>query len=375
VLWGIVAFLLVFHIGGGWYFSNVIHDRALSGEERRASLAFDPNLTVQAVDADTVTLRPDATAPVALDTPGLFGLAWEGGRGTVGEVVVTEGDDVTRRVEVLSGDPPEQGDAAQLDPRVFASPAEAGVDAEDVTVEGDLGAFPAWYVPADGPTWAILLHGNSMSRLDVVRWLPAFETAGIPTLTITYRNDAGAPEDPSGLLRYGRTEWEDLEAAVRYALDEGSDGVTLFGTSMGGGIVEAFFDRSDLAEQVRAVALDAPMLNFSQTVDDNAAREPLIGPIDVPPTLTWTAKWIADLRFDVGWSELDYLDGRGLGAVPTLILHGDEDLTVPIGTSRQAAEAFPDTVTLVECPGADHIECWNLDPPGYEARVTAFLTD
>lgn len=373
LLWGIVAFLFVFHVGGGWYFSNVLYDRALSGEQRRASTDFDPDLTVQAVADGTIVLRPDETAPGALDTPGFFGLRWEGGRGTLGDVLTQDGDDVARTFEVLTGEPPVAGDPAQLDPRVYDEPADAGVDARDVVVPGELGEFPAWFVAADGPTWAILVHGNSMSRSDMTRWLPAFAEAGIPTLTVTYRNDEGAPEDPSGLLRYGRTEWEDLEAAVRYAIDQGSDGVTLFGVSMGGGIAEAFLANSDLAGEVRAVALDAPMLNFSQTVDDNAAREPLVGPITVPPTLTWSAKTIADLRFDVGWSELDYLDDPGLADVPTLILHGDVDLTVPVATSRDAASRYPDTVTLVECPGADHIECWNLDPEGYEAMVVAFL--
>jgi hypothetical protein len=117
------------------------------------------------------------------------------------------------------------------------------------------------------------------------------------------------------------------------------------------------------------------MLDFSTTVDDNASREPLVGPITVPPTLTWVAKRIADLRYDVGWDGLDYLDDGGLGDVPTLIVHGDADTTVPIGTSRTAASRYPATVTLVECPGADHIECWNLDPEGTGALVASFLAD
>ena len=177
---------------------------------------------------------------------------------------------------------------------------------------------------------------------------------------------------PSGFLRYGETEWADLEAAVAYAVGHGSDGVVLFGDSMGGGIIESFLLRSEHAEDVRAVVLDAPMLNFSRTVDDNAAREPLVGPLTVPASLTWAAKTITSFRYDVEWSALNYL-GDGLDAAPTLIVHGDHDLTVPIGTSRDAAARHPGTVTLVECPGADHIECWNLDPKKMQRLVTDFL--
>ena len=44
---------------------------------------------------------------------------------------------------------------------------------------------------------------------------------------------------------------------------------------MGGGVIAAFLERSDLAGEVRACVLDAPMLDFSQTINDNASRERL----------------------------------------------------------------------------------------------------
>ena len=105
---------------------------------------------------------------------------------------------------------------------------------------------------------------------------------------------------------------------VRYALDQGSDGVVLDGYSMGGGIVMAFLQRSELAGEVRAVILDAPMLDFSTTVDDNASREtlPVIG-APLPSSLTAVAKWMADRRFDVDWPALDYLDDRAATRLPS----------------------------------------------------------
>jgi alpha-beta hydrolase superfamily lysophospholipase len=372
---GVLSFLVIFHLAGGWYFSGVIHDRALSGEDRRASTDFDPDLTVAAIDGDTIVLRAadGSEAPPSLSLDGTWGLRWADGYGQVGEVLRANDDGVARTFELLDGEAPEAGDATQLDPRAYADPAMAGLEVDDVQIDGPLGTYPAWFVDGDRTTWVIVVHGNSMSRLDNVRWLPALHEAGYPTLTITYRNDGGAPEDPSGLLRYGLTEWEDLDAAARYALDEGAEDIVLFGDSMGAGVISAFLQRSDLSPSVRAMVFDAPMVDFSQTVDDNAAREPLIGPIDVPPTLTWTAKWLTELRFDVDWEALDYLDDPSIYGVPTLVLHGTDDLTIPIATSEQLAADAPGTVTLIECPGADHIECWNLDPAGYEDRVISFL--
>jgi uncharacterized protein len=376
LLIGVVAFLALFYLGGGWYFSSMIHDRALSGAERRASLDPSYDLTVLSTPDGSIWLRPTDEAPRSLDAAGTFGLRYDGGYGQVGPLVGSDGADVAREFLVIRGDPPTTGMGAQLDARAYPDPATAGVRTHDVTITGPLGDYPAWYVEPASParaTWIVLVHGNSMSRLDVVRVLPSLRDAGWPTLTVTYRNDEGAPEDPSGLLRYGLTEWADLEAAVHYALDRGSDGIALYGVSMGGGVIAAFLQKSHLASEVRALVLDAPMMNFSQTVDDNASRETLIAPLEVPGSLTAVAKWIAERRFGVDWSALDYLATPDIFGVATLVFHGGEDLTVPVATSEELARLRPDTVTLVTCPGADHIECWNLDPRAYQERMAAFL--
>ena len=376
LLIGVLAFIAVFYVAGGWYFSNMILTRALSGEERRASLEPNYNLVVRGIGDGFIVLEDPRNEEPSLRLQGVWGLRWEGGYGQVGAVTEQSGGGrrVVRGFEVLSGDPPSVGQAAELDERAFPDPETAGVYVRDVMVPGPLGEYPAWMTDGNRPLWVIVVHGNSMSRLDNLRLLPALQEAGYPTLTITYRNDEGAPEDPSGFLRYGLTEWKDLEAAVQMALDQGAPGIALMGDSMGGGVIAAFLERSPLASQIRAVVLDAPMLNFSQTVDDNASREtlPVIG-LTLPSSLTAVAKWIAGWRFGVAWDDLDYLAGANGFDAPILVFHGTQDLTVPIGTSEDLARRRPDLVTLVRCPGADHIECWNVDHQAYEQRVVQFL--
>ncbi len=45
---------------------------------------------------------------------------------------------------------------------------------------------------------------------------------------ITYRNDRGAPAEPSNALyAFGTTEWRDLDAAVSWALERGAPGVII----------------------------------------------------------------------------------------------------------------------------------------------------
>jgi uncharacterized protein len=374
----VVVLGVAFYGGGGWYFSEQIHERALSGEARRGSTKFTPTTEIVAI-ADDAESAPTVTLAItdkagSVDVDGVWGLRWDDGYGQVGGILERNDDTVTRAFLLLDGEMPAAGNDAELDFRAWDAPP-TGV--EEVVVRGELGAFPAWFVPGEpgATTWAILVHGNEMTRLDGARVLPVFQEAGVPSLSITYRNDAGAPEDPSGLLRYGLTEWKDLEAAVLHAQREGAERVMLYGVSMGGGVVMSFLQRSGVTDPVAGVVLDAPMLDFSQTVDDNASREPIpvIG-VSLPPSLTAVAKWIAEQRFDVRWDELDYLeDTDAYGDVPFLVFHGAADTTIPVATSRRFARLEPDTVTLVTCPDADHLECWNVDSEGYALTLRTFV--
>jgi hypothetical protein len=329
----IVALLALFYLGGGIYFSDVIDERALDGEAMRAAArALEPNVEVVSLSSGPST---DATITLslleddlAIALAGVQGLRWADGYGRIealgADAATGRGDRIERAFALVEGALPLPGTPAELDVRVYPmDPADSGLGLGTVAVAGPLGEYPAWVGQADGRTWAIVVHGNSLSPADGLRMVPILTDAGFPTLVATYRNAPGAPEDASGKLRYGLTEWQDLEAMVRYALEQGSDGVILDGYSMGGGIVMAFLQRSSLASRVRAVVLDAPMLDFAET--------------------------------------------------SFLVFHGTADTTVPIGTSREFERVLPGRVELVECEGAEHIGCWNLDPDAYAARVQGFL--
>lgn len=377
----IVALVVVatFYVAGGLYFSNVLDERALDAAALRAATAgIDPDVEVMRLDREgppTAMVLHSLDGDLGVAAEGVQGLRWAEGYGRLEATEQTGAGTIEGSFTLVNGDPPVPGTPAELDVRAYPmDPADAGLGLRALTVTGPLGNYPAWLGSAAGDTWAIVVHGNSLSPADGLRMVPILTEAGFPTLVATFRNDPGAPDDPSGKLRYGLTEWRDLEAMVRLALGRGSDEVVLAGYSMGGGVVMAFLQRSELAREVRAVILDAPMLDFSTTVDDNASREelPLLG-LPLPRSLTSVAKWMAARRFGVDWSELDYLADTDRYDMRFLVFHGTDDTTVPIGTSLEFAKLMPDRVTVLSCTGAEHIGCWNLDPSGYRNAVHAFL--
>ncbi len=136
---------------------------------------------------------------------------------------------------------------------------------------------------------------------------------------------------------------------------------------MGGAIAVNFLYESPLAERVRSVILDAPMLDFEATVDWGARDAGTFG------FLSATGKVIAQVRFPIDFNELNYLKRAGELAVPVLLFHGDADPTVPVTTSDALAEARPDIVTYVRVADAGHVRSWNADPDAYEASVRGFL--
>lgn len=377
VLLVVVALALVFYSGGGWYFSDVLDQRALDATERLTAL--EPNYAHQvvALEEGTITLTlPEP--PGDLLRPGTWGVGWPGGYGLASTITDATASTVTREFRVIQGQPPGPGTVVEFETTAVPDDPTGALQPAPtlITYQGPLGQYPAWWFPGEGSTWVVMTHGNGLNIADHVKLVPALHGAGYPVLAIAYRNAPGAPADPSGKLHYGATEWADLEAAVAYAVEQGAEHVFLVGPSMGGAVITRFLYDSEFADVVLAAVVEAPMLDFGRSVDLNAAREtlPVVG-IAVPQSLTSVAKWIASLRFGVDWESMNLVARAGDLGHPMLIFHGIDDTDVPIATSREFAELRPDLVTLVEVDGAPHMGAWNVGPAAFEARLLSFLAE
>jgi pimeloyl-ACP methyl ester carboxylesterase len=372
----VIAALVAFHLGGGWYFAGLINDRAISAAAKREELTPKYSIEVLSVEADRVTLRKSGDERLGLSST--YGLFWEDGWGIITDIVSQLDDgSVVRAFQFRGGEPLETGQLALLDTRVYPEDpfTSLGIAFEDVFYTGELGEYPAWFVAGERTTWFIFVHGNAMTRLDGLRTLPTIVDLHMPALIITYRNDDRAPADPGGHLTYGKHEWRDLEAAVQYALDNGAESVVLGGMSMGGAIVMAFLTQSTLSDVVSGVVLDAPVMSFQRAVEFEASAQglPLVG-WPLPGTLVWTAERLASMRYGVDWAFTDYLDKVDELSAPILIIHGTLDSDVPIDTSEELAELRPDLVRdFYVADGAGHAAAWNLDPAEYDRRLASFL--
>ena len=367
-----VLLLVTYYLVAGWAISNGLHRSVLQVGPREKELG----VRVREVSRDRIVL--EAPAPRQdIGHPGTIGLAWDGGYGRVGDVIDVQGPRFIRSYQPVEGMPPVcPGELASCPPLEMDSyafprdPGDIGLEFETVTYQTALGPMGAWLVPAASAStrWAIHCHGWTAERRELVRMLPGYQAAGLDSLVIDYRNDPGAPLDPSNRYRFGLSEWEDVDAAVRHALDRGAEKVVLNGCSTGAALVMRFLELSPLADVVTGLVLDAPNI----IVADAVRR----GTQDSKPSrlMIEFGMWIADLRWKIDWETTNYVQrADSILRVPTLVFHGTSDQVIPIAVSRQLEARVPSLVQLVETPAAGHVMSWNADPDRYQRYLTGFL--
>lgn len=397
LLWVVVALVLlglVATFGIGWYFSSQALTVGTSGqseltvsrdvstdEEGRVVLSTEGY--AEFVGRHGVRVPAGSTAEELGPDPDDVEVV-----GIVGDIVEVTQESVVREWEPVEGELPAGPVRGIIDQDVFwPDPSAVGVPFTETSVTSDVGELPAWLVEGEvgegrtgdaredgeaaGSTWAIFVHGRGGTLEESLRYLPALRASGVTTLVTAYRNDPGAPPDPSGQYRFGETEWRDVEAAVAHSQEEGAERVLLLGWSMGAAISLQALDRSpETAAAVTGLWLDSPALDWDTTFDTQGRLNGL------PQPVTDVAKWLIERRAGMDFADYDWVArAEELPEVPIHIEHSRNDTYVPNASAVELATARPDLVTLVQDSEAEHTRVWNADPSGYDARLTAWLAE
>ncbi|WP_405019717.1 prolyl oligopeptidase family serine peptidase [Kitasatospora sp. NBC_00070] len=367
--WGTAAMVAAAAVGAGTAAVLLLGRKASDGVVRpgRAEPGADADLRVHDLAPGGVVItRSTATA-----RPGRYALEWrDGGHAVVGEVLGTGPQTVTRRLEQVDGGSLQIGDKVELTPRVYVGdPRSAhGLGYTDTVAEGELGALPAWYVDGKRGTWVILVHGPGADRTQALPVLPVLHALQLPSLTVSYRGDAGAPPSPDRLGHFGETEWQDVDAAIRLALDSGAGRVILYGWSVGATMVLQAAARTAWPEAVAGLVLDSPVLDWPQTVRRERAKA------GVPAALAELGALAAEGRSRVDLAGFARLASGADLHVPTLLLHSPADSIAPWDAAARLADLRGDLVSLHPVPRAEHAALWNADPAGYAETLRRWLT-
>lgn len=349
----------------------------------------EEDTTVVGVDhiAGTITFRRSADAVM----DGLLSFWFDAARGhaRVGKILANGSDTVTRQLLGVDFGDLDSAKKGRFNGWFYLYPSDLGVEYENVLIATELGPAPAWLIRPDfqgaaGGTastlehrWVIQVHGRAVMRAETIRAIPVFRDAGYTSLLISYRNDFEAPSSFDRRYSLGDTEWRDVEAAMEYALKNGASSIVLMGWSMGGAAVLQTTSRSRLAHLVTGVVLDSPVIDWVNALDFQGRSMGLIAPLRALVYAMIGSEWgrpFTGLQNPIDFRRLNFVARAGELAVPTLILHSDDDAYVPSAASRALARARPDIVTLESFDTARHTKLWNYDQKRWNHAISEWLS-
>jgi alpha-beta hydrolase superfamily lysophospholipase len=327
----------------------------------------------------------DTTVTVSsnLDTrlPGTYSLWFSRGSGhaKLGRILNQTQTTVTRQLLAVDYGELAVAERGYLAGWVYLSPDELGFAFEDVSVETPIGPAPAWLIPAAEPTdrWVIGVHGRGVRRQEALRAVEVTRRCGYNSLLVSYRNDGDAPASDDGRYGLGDTEWQDIDAAIGFAIGRGATEVVLMGWSMGGATVLQTATRSEKAAVIRGLILESPVVDWVTTLNFQADLMRIPKPVGAVATGLISQGWSGRLTGQaapIQLGRLDFVARADELALPILLLHSVDDGFVPADSSRALAEARPDIVTYDEFTVARHTKLWNYDAERWNNDIGAWLS-
>ena len=229
------------------------------------------------------------------------------------------------------------GTLALLEPHLLylvdhaqTTPAQAELDhTSEVQIRTEDGeTLNAWYLDAGPDTpLALFFHGNGGSLVECADGIDTLHGFGFSVLAIDYRGYGKSTGHPSETGMY-----RDAEAALGYALAHGHSlaQTVAVGQSLGTGVAVHLA----AAHHFAAVLLDSP---YTSTADVAAFWFPFF-----PVHALMHDQFHSDRAID----DID---------APLLIVHGDNDWTVPFRFGQRLYDMAKAPKTFVRVPGGDHL--------------------
>ncbi|SDG83976.1 alpha/beta hydrolase family protein [Microbacterium pygmaeum] len=305
----------------------------------------------------------------------------DGGWAQLAAEAVDRGSSRVARVVTQSstGLTPSIGDPVAWSGIFFTTPAAAGLAAQDVHISTPVGSAPASLIRGEGEnasTWAIHIHGMGSPRSGPLRGARVASSLGLTSLIVSYRNDGEGPYTRSGRSMLGAEEVDDVDSALRYALEHGAQRIVLFGWSMGAEIALQLATHATRQIGVSAMVLESPVLDWIATIRANCRRAGIpaaAGVLAVPWLSIAPLARVIGLAGRIPFHTLNWIARARELTTPTLILHGSRDDSAPLHVSRDLAKLRPDIVHLEQFESA-HTMTWNSDPQRWDAIVASWLT-
>ena len=219
---------------------------------------------------------------------------------------------------------------------------------------GTIEKLAIWWLPPSDPAAPTLLylHGTFRNLYRNYPKIEALRAAGFGVLAVDYRGwGDSTPIVPSEktIVADAGVAWAEF---VRHQPEPKKR--VIYGHSLGGAVAIDLASRRHGGSDYGALIVES---TFTNLADLAASAAGPVGPIAV---------WISGESFD-SLAKIGRIDA------PILMLHGDDDNTVPVALGRRLRDAAPAGVQWVEIPGGSHSRLHEDAPETYRQALTALI--
>lgn len=281
------------------------------------------------------------------------------------------------RFEVLRnlGEPLRQTDGAWLSGWLGDKPEDFGFNSHQCFTTLPNGT-KALISEKESTAWVIHIHGRKASYAEPLRNARQFDELGFSQLSISHLSDG--PPNGFGIRRstLGAKEWTQVSEAVEFVKAKGAQKVILFAWSLGGMMVNQYLSNADVPDEVKAIILDSPLLDYRSTLRVQALRAgyPEIAGDQVADVIT-NSRVLRALGFQsVAIDEISALNKSLRVQLPTLLFYSLNDGYISMNGVFKYQE-LNGKVSLVDIPGARHCRLFNEDKQKYQDSIARFVKE
>lgn len=250
---------------------------------------------------------------------------------------------------------------------VFHTPAEYGLEYEDVTFKASDGLElrGCWIpVPVRAAPAVIILHGHGGSLDGDLHRAPAFHNAGFSVFLFDFRAHG---ESQGRISSFGCFERFDVQGAVAHVRSRGAGKIGLLGFSYGG---IASMVSAPPCPEVSAVVSDGGPVRMQTAIAGRGVEWHF--PRWFSTFFGWVIVYITSLRLGRNLFACNAL--RWVGRIsprPILFIHGEDDpYCIDFDDLWDAAREPKEAWRL---PGVGHTKASELYPEEFERRVIGFF--
>ena len=201
----------------------------------------------------------------------------------------------------------------------------------------------SWYWPSPGPLTLVFFHGNGGNRGNRLSWIQEFHRRGYGVFILDYRGYGGSAGTPTENGFY-----QDGQAAIEWLRKNTHQQLIYFGESLGSGVAV------EMAIRLPPAALIIQS-GFSSAVDVAKKSYPYL-----PVSLIMKDRY----------ESLKKIDGV---TCPLLVIHGQDDSTIPFKLVTALYEAAPGPKDWFLVPKANHNDVASVGGQPYWDRIESFL--